>query len=194
MGLFSKKLTSAQEKELLEFQDALSVARWQCEEALWNMNKQISDLYGICLQALQEDRDLRSEEHLLVTRHITWIRQPRNYWPSNPPQLVDTGVLIGEARKAIESYRDLMAHIGSEVLANTPPSWYPRRYRKAHDSLSTYFLGVLPWAESAIKALKPPEPLKHDAKHEKDKLNAFVQGLNLIARSHHSLQRWGQSP
>ena len=190
MGLFSKKLTSAQEKELLEFQNALSVARWQCEEALWNTNKQISNLHGICLRALQEDRDLRSEEHLLVTGHITWTRQPRDYQPSNPPQIVDTGVLIGEARKAIESYRDLMAHIGSEVMSNTPSSWYPRKYRNAHDSFSTYFLGVLPWAESVIRALKPPEPLKHDAKHGEDKLNVFVQGLNLIARSHYSLQRW----
>ena len=194
MGLFSKKLTSAQEKELLEFQNALSVVRWQCEEALWNTNKQISGLYGICLRALQEHRDLRSEEHLLVTRHITWTRLPRDYWPSNPLQLVDTSVLIEEARKAMESYRDFMAHIGSEALPNTPPSWYPRKYRKAHDSLSAYFLGVLPWAESVIKALKPPEPLKHDAKHGKGKLNVFVQGLNLIARSHSSLQQWGQSP
>lgn len=191
MGLFSKKLTSAQEKELLEFQNVLGVARWQCEEAVWNMNKQISDLYGICLRALQEKRDLRPEEHLLVTLHMTWTRQPRDYRPGNPPQLVDTSVLIGEARKSIESYRDLMAHIGSEVLSNTPTSWYPRKYRKAHDSLSTYFLGALPWAESVINALKPPEPLKHDAKHGKDKLNVFVQGLNLIARSHHSLQQWG---
>jgi len=86
MGLFSKKLTAAQEKELIEFQNALSIARWQCEETLWNMNKQISDLYGICLRALQEDRDLRKEEYLVVTSHKTWTRQPRNYQPSNPPQ------------------------------------------------------------------------------------------------------------
>ena len=191
MGLFSKKLTAAQEKELIEFQNALSIARWQCEETLWNMNKQISDLYGICLRALQEDRDLRKEEYLVVTSHKTWTRQPRNYQPSNPPQLVDTSFLIGEARTVIESYRDLVMRIGSEVLSKTPPSWYPREYRKAHNSFSTYFLGVLPWAESVIKALKPPEPLKHDAKHGKDKLNVFIQGLNLIARSHRSLQGWG---
>ncbi len=191
MGLFSKKLTSAQEKELLEFENALSLVRWQCAEALWNMNKQVSKLYGICLRALKEKRDLRPEEHLLVTRHNTWTRQPRDYRPSNPTQLVDTSVLIGEARKAIESYRDLMARIGPEVLSKTPPSWYPKKYRKAHESLSTYFLGVLPWAESVIKALKPPEPLKHEAKRGKGKLNVFVQGLNLIASSHYSLQRWG---
>lgn len=69
----------------------------------------------------------------------------------------------------------------AEILALKPASWYPKKYKKVHDSWVSYFESILQFLDTAIGALQSPEPLKHDPRHGNDRLNIFVWALNSVA-------------
>ena len=181
MGLFSKKLTSAQEVELQDFARTLQEVRQHWEQALINIQSGTRDLYYICRQALEENRELKTSEYLLDVasdyRHVHFV-------PRRQGEKVDTSTLIERAKEAIQRYTDFLRDMKVKVLFNKPADWYPKRYRKEYRLWDSYFKGILPYLDAATGALRPPEPLKHDPKHG-SKLDAFAWALNSVVMFYH---------
>lgn len=178
MGLFSKKLTSTQEAELQEMARTLHTVREQYERALIDMHSEIKDLYSICRQALKEGRELGESEYLLDAvgdyRHPDHLRRI-------PEERVDANTLIENAKEAIRIFIDSLTDLRAKILSIKPADWYPKKYRKAHDSWDSYFKSILQFTGTAADMLKSPEPLKNDPEHGNSKLNVFAYSLNTIA-------------
>jgi hypothetical protein len=188
MWPFSKKLTSTQKAEVQEFASTLRTVRQQCEQALLDMESKTVDLSRICGQALEEDRDLGKTEYLLDAVGHSILRP--HYVHRVPEETADTGALIEKAKEAIQVFRDSQTDMQTRILSHKPASWYPKKYRKAHDSLAFYFESSLRHVTIATGALQPPQPLKHDPRHGNDKLNLFTYALSSNARHLYFLQRW----
>ena len=183
MSLFSKKPTPIQEVELQEFARTLYTVRQQCEQAFVDIFfSGTKDLYSLCRQALQEDRDLKPSEYLLDPVRDSW---PLHYVHRMPEEIVETGTLIEKAKETIRIYTDFLADMQTEAMSLKPAKWYPKKYRKAYDLWDSYSTRILPFLETAAGALQPPEPLKHDPGHENDKLNLFAYALDSVAMFSH---------
>lgn len=182
MGFFSRKLTSTQEAELEDFSRTLHTVRQQCEQAFSEMLNNTKDLVAICDQALKEDRDLAPAEFLLDLAIVGFgIRKAVHHSCRVPEQTVDMTRLIEGNKEALNTYSSFLRDMQAEVLALKPASWYPKKYKKVHDSWVSYFESILQFLDTAIGALQSPEPLKHDPRHGNDRLNIFVWALNSIA-------------
>lgn len=182
MGFFSKRLTSTQEGELEEFSRTLEIVRQQCEEAFSQMLNNTKDLVAICDQALKEDRNLAPAEFMLDSTVVgAGIRKTVYHTRRVPEQTVDTAKLIEGNKEALNTYSSFLRDMQGKLLSRKPASWYPKKYKKVHDSWVSYFDTILKFLDTAIGALQPPEPLKHDPRHGNDRLNVFVWALNSIA-------------
>jgi hypothetical protein len=182
VGFFSRKLTSTQEAELEDFSRTLQTLRQQCEEAFTKMLNNTKDLVAICDQALKEDRDLAPAEFLLDSTVVGFgIRKTAHHTHRVPEQTVDTTRLIESNKEALNRYSSFLRDTQGKVLALKPASWYPKKYKKVHDSWVLYFESILQFLDTAIGALQPPERLKHDPRRGNDRLNVFVWALNSIA-------------
>ena len=176
MGIFSKKLPPGQEAELQELARTLQEVHRRWGQALLNIHSETRDLYYICCQALEEDRELKADEYRPD------IPGDSAYVFSEPRMLVetvDTRALIEKAKGAIRTYADFLADTQARVLVRQPADWYPKKHRKAYASWEAYFKLTLPNLEAALAALRPPEPLKHDPKGG-SKLKTFARALNSV--------------
>jgi len=190
MGLFSKKLTSEQERELEGFSKTLASIQHEYEEATRTLFTNAKDLYGICRLALQENRDLRAKEYLTEMagdyRHPSWsVSVSADERPLDP---IDTASLIGIAGETIQKYNEDMTQLQRQISSMEIADWYPKKYKKACDTWDLHLKAILQYLEiMVIRGLKQPESLKHDPEHGNDKLNGFVAGLDYIARFHKML-------
>jgi len=182
MGLFSKKLTSAQQAELQEFGRTFQMVRQQSEQAFRKMLDGTKDLVAICDQAQLEDRNLEPSEFLLdSTVTGIGIRKAVHHTRRVVEHPVDTTSLIESSKEALEIYSNFLRDTQAKVLSLRPADWYPKKYKKVHDSWVLYFEGRLQYLDYAFGALQPPEPLKRDPRHGNNKLGVFVWALNSIA-------------
>jgi len=177
MAIFSKKLPASQEAELRELAGTLREVHRLWGQALFDIHSETRDLYYICCQVLEEDRELKSDEY---RPDIPGDNAGMFSEPGMPVETVDTGALIEKAKGAIRTYADFLADTQARVLVRPPADWYPKKHRKAYASWEAYFELTLPNLEAALAALRPPEPLQHDPKGE-SKLETFVKALNSVA-------------
>ena len=182
VGLFSRELSPAQEGELGDFSRALEIMRQQCEDAFSQMLNNTKDLVAVCDQALKEDRNLAPAEFMLDSTVIgSGISKAVHHTRRIPEQTVDTARLIEHNKEMLNTYSSFLNDTQGKLLSRKPASWYPKKYKKVHDSWVSYFETMLQLVNTAIGALQPPEQLKHDPKHGNDRLNVFVWALNSIA-------------
>ena len=182
MGLFSRRLTSTQEGELEEFSRTLEIVRQQYEEAFSQMLNNTKDLVTICNQALKEDRNLAPAEFMLDSTVVGFgMRKTVHHTRRVPEQTVDTARLIGDNKEALNTYSSFLRDMQGKLLSRKPASWYPKKYKKVHDSWVSCLETISQFLDTAIGALQPPVPLKHDPRHGNDRLNVFVWALNSIA-------------
>lgn len=190
MGLFSKKLTSEQQRELEGFSKTLASIQHEYEEAMRPLLTNTKDLYGICRLALQENRDLRAKEYLTEMagdyRHPSWLVSVTA--DERPLEPIDTASLIGIAGETIQKYNEDMTQLQRQISSIEIADWYPKKYKEACDTWALHLKAILKYLEiMLIPSLKQPESLKHDPEHSNDKLNLFVGGLDYIAGFHNRL-------
>ena len=178
MGLFSKKLTSTQEVELQELAKTFYTARQEYEKVLAEVYSKTKDLYYICRNVLQEDRELKAREYLVDLAGD--YRHPQ-YVYRIPEKTADIKKLIAKATDAIRACLEFLTDTQKRMKHIKIASWYPKKYKKAYDLWNEYLGLVIHHFDILTRVLQPPDVLKHDPGHGNDKLNIFVQYLNEIA-------------
>jgi hypothetical protein len=153
MGLFKAKLIRSQQEEVLKFAGRFYSICSPCLKAFTEFQSGTSQLYHICIEALQQDTE---------------------------PEGVST--LIEATRAACEQYAQFLASTHNKYTTLKPPAkWYPKKIRKAYDSWGVCLSGEMKFLQGVIGALQPPKPLAHEPRIGNDKLNMFVGGLNYLS-------------
>jgi len=150
-GLFRRKYTRTQQEEVLKFAHRFYSACSPYREASAKFLPCTSQLRKVCLDAKLQDTE---------------------------PEGVNA--LIEETRVACEEYAQFLARTHDKYAnLKAPAKWYPKKLRKAYQSWGVCLSGEITYLQWVVGALQPPKPLARELGH--DKLNIFVQGLNLVA-------------
>ena len=156
MGLFSKKLTPVQEKEIQEVSDTLHSICIPCVQAWTKFMQDMYELMVIC--------------------------QPARMNESDP---IGVTKLIKPALKSSAAYRDLLENAQLEFAAIETQDWFPQNLKKEIKTWGLFFRGQVSPLSMVIESLSPPDALRMRAREGGAKLNMFVSGMNMIAVARH---------